>query len=171
MLCSRSPLNLHESSRPPTSPSLKPLPSHLRRSIPVNRWGHWALNESCSWCFSSATPFENILLQNGFKMSASFRIWYQLGKDMEHRVNMENLKTKVVQNIYHIMYIRLCSPNLINTSSSRFLPFHCLSFFHKRSENFCAGSLVVDAKTCYDLLQTRNNLKENTVFQRQFSMF
>ena len=81
---------------------------------------------------------------------------------MERRVNMEHLKTKVVQNIYHIMYIRLCSPDLINTSSSRFPPFHFLSFFHKRSENFCAGSLVVDAKTCYDLLQTRNNLKENT---------
>lgn len=141
------PLNLHESSRPPTSPSLKPLnpptfEDQFRWIVEVNEL--WM--SPASWCFSSATPFEKHIASK----------W---------------LQNVAVQNIYHIMCIRLCSPDLINTSSSRFPPFHCLSFFHKRSENFCAGSLVVDAKTCYALLQTRTNLKENTVIQRQFSMF
>lgn len=159
---------------PPSHQSLPQTakPTHLRK---INS-GESLRSMSFEWvllagAFLQPPLLKNILLQNGFKMSASFHVWYQLGKDMEHRVNMENPNTKVVQDIYHIMYIRLCSPDLITTSSSRFPPFHCLSFFHKRSENFCAGSLVVDAKTCYDLLQTINNLKENTVIQRQFSMF
>ena len=103
--------------------------------------------------------------------SASFHIWYQLGKDMEHRVNMENLKTKVVQDIYHIMYIRLWITRFDQHVIFSFPPFSLLEFFPQTIWKFLAGSLVVDAKTCYDLLQTRTNLKENTVIQRQFSMF
>lgn len=84
----------------PQTASLPPSKDQFRESLRSMIF-EWVL---LAGAFLQPPFLKNILLQNGFKMSASFHIWYQLGKDMEHRVKMENPNTKAVQNIYHISH-------------------------------------------------------------------
>lgn len=104
MPCSRSPrifMNL---------PALPPVPPSNRWTLPPSKINSDESLRSMifEWVLLAGAFLQPPLLKNiCFNMassSASFHIWYQLGKDMEHRAKMENPNTKAVQNIYHISH-------------------------------------------------------------------
>lgn len=157
--------------------------SHRNEDQPVNRGGQWSLNASCSCCFCSATPFEKHKLQNGFIFC---KFPYLIPTRQTWIWNTE-LTWKISKSRLFRTYITSCTLDCVHQIwSTRHLlgsPLFTAWVFSTNDLVFCAGSLVLMqrlAMTCCNVCSkkkkqkeetTRNNLKENTVIQRQFSMF